>query len=453
MLDTDNLHQYQRDIANFILKQPAAFIIAEMGLGKTVACLSAVRWLQKNKAQGAGLILAPLRVVYSVYPDEIQKWKQLQDTTYHIIHGPGKKNPLPGVDFYIANYESIPFILDSKIYRQCDFLIIDESSMVKNHQTKRFKALKKIVKHFKHRILLTGTPSPSGNLLELWSQTFLLDQGRRLTTSFYKFRNTYYEKGDYMGYTWNLQPGGRKAIQSKVKDLALVFKSKDYLQLPSITYNTVKVQLPKKAKKIYTDFEKDFLTQILDEVVTAANAAVMGAKLRQITAGGLYHNEGGYTVLHDEKIDALREIVDGTDSPVLCAFQFKFEKYAIQAEFPDAQFIDGETNITKSKKAIDRWNKGQIKLLCVHPQSVGHGLNLQAGGHVLVWLSPDWSLERTQQMNARIYRQGQISHVIIHNIVAADTIDELVIEKLKTKDKGQNSLLLALKDYAKKKTL
>ena len=450
-LDTTDLHQYQRDIANFILKNPSAFIVAEMGLGKTVACLSAVRWLQKNKGAGPALILAPLRVVYSVYPDEIKKWKQLQDTTYHIIHGAGKKAPLPATDLYIANYESIPFILESGIYRKCGFIIVDESSMIKNHQTKRFKSLKKIVKYFKRRILLTGTPSPSGDLLELWSQTYLLDQGGRLTSSFHRFRNRYYEKADYMGYNWNLRAGARKAIQNQVRDLTLVFKAKDYLELPPITYNTIKVWLPQKAQKIYIDLEKDFLAQVLDEVITAANAAVMGAKLRQVTAGGLYHNDEGYTHLHDKKIEALREIVDGTDSTVLCAFQFKFEKTAIRKEFPDAEFIDGDTNITQSKTAINKWNKGQIKLLCVHPQSVGHGLNLQAGGHAMVWLSPDWSLERTQQMNARLYRQGQKNHVIVHNIVADSTIDEVVIEKLKTKDAGQNSLLQSLRQYAKGK--
>jgi len=452
MLELSNLHQYQKDIANFILKKPGAFVIAEMGLGKTIPTLSAIQYLQKEKGFKSALVLAPLRVVYNSWPDEIDKWKHTAGTKYHIVHGSGKQPILPKTPFYFSNYESIPYIIDNRLYQNCDFLVIDESSWVKNHKTKRFKMLKKISKHFKKVILLTGTPSQSGLLTEFFSQVFLLDQGARFGSSFWSFQNKYYQKADWMGYKWELRPGARKAIEDKIKDISIVLKAKDYLKLPPVIRNTITVDLPPKVKAKYLKMEKDFLIQVKEDIVTAANAAVMSSKLRQITAGGIYH-EGGkeYTLLHEQKIEALKEIVEGSGSNLLCVFQFKFERSLLSRNFPKAKFIDGSTTAKESSKIIKNWNAGGIKLLCCHPASVGHGLNLQAGGHVLVWLSPDWSLERTLQMNARVYRQGQKKKVFIHTIACKNTIDIAVIESLEIKAKGQDSTINALKRYVRGK--
>ena len=449
MLTINDLHQYQRSIANFILKKPGAFVIAEMGLGKTVATLTAINYLQKEKGYGAALILAPLRVVYNSWPDEIAKWQHLKDIKYHIIHGRGKNPILPKKPFYFSNYESIPYIIDKKLYKSCDILVIDESSKIKSHSAKtRFKPLKKISKQFKKVILLTGTPSPSGTLTELFSQVFMLDSGARFGGSFWAFQRKYYQS-DFMGYNWELKDGAKKEIENKIKDLCIVLKAKDYLDLPECIHNTVVVDLPEKVREQYREIEKEFIIKIKEDVITAANAAVLSSKLRQITAGCLYH-EGGkeYTILHQEKIEALKEIVEGTDSNILCAFQFKFERSLLTRAFPQAVFIDGSTNAADSSKAIKDWNAGKVRLLACHPMSVGHGLNLQGGGHVLVWLSPDWSLERTLQMNARVYRQGQTKKVFIHTIACRDTIDEVVIESLKNKSTGQAGLINALKRYA-----
>jgi len=255
-----------------------------------------------------------------------------------------------------------------------------------------------------------------------------------------------------MGFKWTLKPGARKQIEDAVKDICIVLKAKDYLKLPPIIKNTISVTLPTKVIEQYKEIEKEFILQIKADVVTAANAAVLSSKLRQITAGGIYH-EGGkeYTLLHEQKIEALKEIVDGTDSNILCAFQFKFERTLLTRFFPGAAFIDGSTSAAESNKIIKAWNSGKIKLLCAHPMSVGHGLNLQTGGNVLVWLSPDWSLERTLQMNARVYRQGQTKKVFVHTIICTNTIDMVVVDALKRKSEGQSATINALKEYIKGK--
>jgi len=443
------MHQYQRDIANSIVKNRAVFVIAECGLGKTIPALSAIQYLQKKKHYGPALILAPLRVVYNSWPDEISNWSHMAGTKYHIIHGPGKKQFLPKSNFYFSNFESIPYIIEHKLYKKCEILVIDEATAVKNTKAKRFKYLKKIAKRFRKVILMTGTPSPSGELTELFSQVFLLDQGKRLGTSFWGFQRKYYES-DFMQYKWTLKPGAREQIEAAVKDLCIVLKAKDYLKLPPVIRNTISVALPAKVMAQYKEIEKEFILQIKEEIVTAANAAVLSSKLRQITAGALYH-EGGkeYTLIHEQKIEALKEIVHGSEGNVLCAFQFKFERTLLSRSFVGVKFIDGSTGVAESNKIIKAWNSGKIKLLCAHPMSIGHGLNLQGGGHILVWLSPDWSLERTLQMNARLYRQGQTKKVFIHQIVAKNTIDEAVVEALKRKDKGQRGLINALKAYSK----
>jgi SNF2 family DNA or RNA helicase len=451
MLTPKHLHQYQRDIANTILHNRATFVCAQMGLGKSAPTFSAIQHLQQKKGFGTALVLGPLRVVYNSYPDELEKWQHLRTMSSHILHGPGKTWPIPKTNLILSNYESIPYIIDKKIYKSCDILVIDESSKVKSHGTKRFKALKKICGMFKKVVLLTGTPSQSGTLQELWSQVYLLDEGARLGKTFWQFRNRYYEKADFMGYEYKLRPGAKEAIQNKIKDITIVLKAKDYLEMPPIIRTAVPVSIPAKALKMYQDMEKDFLVEVEQDIITAANAAVKSGKLRQITAGGIYGENGDYRLLHTAKVDALKDLIEETESNIICCYQFRFERSVLSRTFPDARFIDGSTNATDSRRAIKDWNNGRVKLLCCHPASVGHGLNLQAGGHVLVWLSPDWSLERTEQMDARVYRQGQKDKVFIYTIAVKDSIDMVVMDALKTKGTGQDGFMNALKRYAKKR--
>ena len=448
MLTVKDLHKYQRYCANQVLKKTSLFLFLDMGLGKTVSVLSAVEYLQRVKEFKSALIIAPLRVCYSVYPDEISKWQQLQNLSYHIIHGKGKIKQLPQRNLYISNYETLKFLFDISIWQKCDILIIDESTAIKNSKTARFKTIKKFAGKFRKRICMTSTPSPSGELQELWSQTFVLDGGKRFGTSFWQFKNKYYDK-DFMGYNWDLKPGARKIIQDKIKDISVTMSAADYIQMPDKINTVIPFDLPAPAMGKYREMEREFIIQLRGDVITAANAAVMSGKLRQITAGGLYDENKKYNPLHTGKIDALKEIIDGVSGNILVGFQFKFEKNLIQRVFPDAQFIDGACSPEKSRQIIWNWNKGNVKMLCCHPASAGHGLNLQAAGHILVWLSLDWSLERQQQFEARLYRQGQQNTVFIYTIAAKNTIDYAVAESLKQKHRGQESLIAALKQYVK----
>lgn len=449
-LKLNNLHSYQRAIANFIVNKPRTFVIAEMGLGKTAPTLFAIKYLLDHKSCHAALILAPLRVVYTSWPHEITKWDDLRGMSYHIIHGRKKTVVLPDRDLYLSNYESLSFIIENKLYKACDILVIDESTMIKNHKTKRFKFLKSISERFKKIILLTGTPSPSGMLTEFFTQTFILDNGKRFSKSFWTFQQDYYIQLDRNGYKWGLKKESRNEIEKKVRNLCIVLRSQDYLKLPPLIFTTIYIQLPSKIRAQYDILEEDFLINIDKNIITVANAAVMSSKLRQITAGALYHQDGKeYSVLHKTKIEALKEIIDGTVSNVLCVFQFKFERFLLQKAFPEAEFLDGSTSPSSGDQLIYNWNNKKIKLLCCHPQSAGHGLNLQGGGNVLVWLSPDWSLERTLQMNARLYRQGQKSKVFIYNIICSDSIDMVVANTLKNKEEGQEAIVNALKEYSK----
>ena len=447
------LHSYQKATANHIVNNRATFGILDMGLGKTASTATAIRYLQSN-GYGPALIFAPLRVCYSVWPEEIKTWEHLQSMTCHIVHGTGKEKSLTtDADIYVANYESLDFVVESELWKRCDILVLDESSYVKNHKTKRFKNLKKICGEFRRVVLLTGTPSGSGDLWEIFSQTFILDQGERFGKSFHMFRQRYYKKADYFGYTWTLKPGARKKIEDKIRDISITFRAKDHLNLPPMVQNKVVVDLPRDARGIYDALEKDFLYEFeKDKAVTVANAAVLSCKLRQVCAGGLYTDDSGkWERIHDEKLTALDEIVESTDAPVLCFFWFRFEKEMILKKFKQASFIDGESKPGDLQAVVDAWNDRRIKLLCCHPASAGHGLNLQHGSGVMVWFYLTWSLEQYQQAVARLYRQGQKETCIVHHIICRDTVDEAVVEALKEKDKGQQAMIDALNVYVKGK--
>ena len=452
LLTSKELHPYQREVANMIVNNDNLFVFLEMGLGKTAITLLAINYLQTMKGYKSALILAPLRVVYNSWPSEIQKWADLSRTTWHIIHDKGKIYPLPKKNLYIANYESIPYIVEKKLYKNCDIFVADESTFLKSHKTKtRFKKLKKIMGGFKKKIMLTGTPSPSGELWELWAQTFLLDGGERLGKNFTSFRNKYYDS-DFMGYKYTLKPNSRKQIESLIKEISVSAKASDYIDMPDKIIRDVVITIPDKTReRYYNEMEKTFMLSCDQGVITAANAAVMSSKLRQIVSGKMYGEDRYIIHVHEEKIKALKDIVETTQGNILCGFQFKFEKDSILRSIPHAQFIDGDTSATKSSDIIEKWNKKEIKLLCCHPSSAAHGINLQFGGNTLVWLSMDWSLEKTTQFEARLYRQGQKRPVFIYRIIAKDTIDIIMINRLKDKSVGQESLIKAIKKYVDQK--
>lgn len=330
--------------------------------------------------------------------------------------------------------------LDGKAWKW-DMLIIDELSSFKNNQAERFKALRKVRPLISRVVGLTGTPNPNG-LMDLWAQIFLLDQGERLEKTIGRYRQLYFRpgKGDgHVVYEWLPLPGAQELITKKIEDITVSMRSADYLKLPDRIDNEVKVQLPVEALWKYKRLEQARILELQEETVTAASAAAVMGKLLQMSGGAVYTDEGDFVHIHDEKIKALKDIVDTNDGPVLVFYGYRHERSRLLKAFKKLKPRELNT-----EQDITDWNAGKIKMLLAHPASVGYGLNLQAGGHVIVWYSLPWSLELYQQANARLYRQGQTEAVIINHLVAVGTADENVVKSLAAKDTGQAAVIALL---------
>jgi SNF2 family DNA or RNA helicase len=397
--------------------------------------------------QGKTLIIAPKRVAETVWDVEIKKWEHLSHLTVSKILG-NEKVRLEAckqkVDVYIINLENVAWLCDTPYMNQFNNLVIDESSRFKDSSTKRFKALKKYLKGFSRRIILTGTPTPQG-LPDLWSQIGILDLGTRLETSLTKFRGKYLMP-DQMNYhtkviySWKLQPGADKLIQDKVSDICFSLKADDYLQLPKLTalYHTIDVD--KQARTQYEQLRKDMVAEIGKEKITAPTAATLANKLLQFTSGAVYNEDGEAQEVHRSKLEFLESIMEESSSPTLVFYHFKHSLNRIRLQFPQAVVLDDDN--------IAAWNRGEIRMLLAHPQSGGIGLNLQcnAGDTAqTVWFDLPWSSENYIQANARIYRQGQEKPVIIHHLTMSNSIDQHVVKVLEGKINIQEALLDALK--------
>ncbi|CAB4196217.1 HepA Superfamily II DNA/RNA helicases, SNF2 family [uncultured Caudovirales phage] len=397
--------------------------------------------------QGKTLIIAPKRVAETVWDVEIKKWEHLSHLTVSKILG-NEKVRLEAckqkVDIYIINLENVAWLCETPYMNQFDNLVIDESSRFKDSSTKRFKALKKYLKGFSRRIILTGTPTPQG-LPDLWSQIGILDLGTRLETSLTKFRDKYLMP-DQMNYhtkviySWKLQPGADKLIQDKVSDICFSLKADDYLQLPKLTalYHTIDVD--KQARTQYEQLRKDMVAEIGKEKITAPTAATLANKLLQFTSGAVYNEDGEAQEVHRSKLEYLESIMEESSSPALVFYHFKHSLQRLRLQFPQAVVLDDDN--------IETWRRGEIRMLLAHPQSGGIGLNLQcnAGDTAqTVWFDLPWSSENYIQANARIYRQGQEKPVIIHHLTMSNSIDQHVVKVLEGKINIQEALLDALK--------
>jgi SNF2 family DNA or RNA helicase len=314
-------------------------------------------------------------------------------------------------------------------------VVIDESSSFKSHTSKRWKSLRKILGKVSRMVLLTGTPAPN-SLLELWPQFYLLDKGERLEKTRGKFLSKYCTAvGNPQWNQWAVKPDRADAIHSAVSDIALVMSAEDYLQLPERIDISVEVDLPTSARNSYEEMKSDFMIAYHAGEILAVNAAVQVNKLLQMANGNIYTEDGEYIRVHREKYDALDDIIESTNEPILIAYTFKSDLAELRLMYPDADVIG------KDPTVIDRWNAGEIPILFAHPASAGHGLNLQKGGSVLVWFGLTWSLELYQQFNARLHRQGQEKPVRVFHIVARNTADRSVLEALSSKKVTQDMLL------------
>lgn len=439
MLTRKNLHPYQEKAVQFVKDNPKAALWIDMGLGKTVSTLTALSELKRDNQIRKTLIVAPLRVATHTWPTEIATWSHI-DMRYTVIAGKSAAKRSEALDedtdLHIINRENIPWLVEQFGQRwPYDCVVIDESSSFKSHTSKRWKSLRKVIGKIKRMIQLTGTPAPNA-LLELWPQMYLLDKGERLENSRGKFLSKYCTLvGNPQWNQWAVKPDRADAIHKAVSDVVLRMKADDYIDLPERIDINVPVVLPPKARKTYEDMKRDFLVAYDGGEILSVNAAVQINKLLQISNGNLYTEDGDFLNIHSAKLDALREIVDSTNEPLLVAYSYKSDLEILIREFPDAVVIDNDNAV------LDRWNNGDIPILLAHPASAGHGLNLQKGGSLIVWYGLSWSLELYQQFNARLHRQGQTKPVRVLHILAENTADDAVLTVLAEKEGVQDKLL------------
>lgn len=447
--------EYQKIATQLILDKPSVALWLDMGLGKTVSTLTALETLIFDYALvEKALIVAPLKVAESTWPDEIAKWDHLKDMRYSLVLGneEQRKEALEKeAELYIINVDNLVWLVEYLGKKwPFDCLVIDEASAFKNPKTKRFKALKKVRKYISRVIELTGTPSPNG-YLDLWSQIYLLDQGERLGRTMTSYRDFYFypaktgrsPTGQHIVYQYDLVPGVKYKIQKRLEDICYSMRIDDWMDLPKKMENTMLVDLPPEAQAQYHKLERDLILQIKNTPIVAKTAATLLNKLLQMANGAVYDEKGEAVCCHDAKLEALDRVV-GESSSVLVFYAFKHDLERLKERYPQAREL-------KRAEDLADWNAGEIQVLLAHPASSGHGLNLQGGGHVICWYGLTWSLELYQQANARLYRQGQMHPVIIHHIVSRGTVDELVLEALGKKEVSQERLLKALQvKYAEK---
>lgn len=434
------LHSYQRDAVQWIIDTPKGALIAGMGLGKTLITLTALQSLLDDFEVMKVLVVAPKRVALSTWPDEIWKWPDI-NLPYTQLCGAAKHREAAVQEdtrLHIINVDNLVWLIHHLGKKwDYDMVVIDESSLFKSHSSKRFKALKRRLADIDRVLLLTGTPAPNG-LLDLWPQVYLLDGGKRLFRTITAYRQHYFES-DYLGYNWTPRPGSEQDIYQRIGDLCLRLDTADYTDVPERMDVKVPVSLPMAALRQYEDLERHNLLQLQSEDITAVSVGVLVGKLLQMANGAIY-TEDGWEEIHSAKVEALKDIVETAQGqPVLVAYYFKHDLERLREAFPKARVLD------EDPATISSWNRGEIEILLAHPQSAGHGLNLQHGGSILVWFGLVWSLELYQQFNARLDRQGQKNTVVVHHLVAAGTVDEDVLTALSRKDATQRSLLDALK--------
>ena len=439
-------HNYQSYAIDYIETHPVAAVLLDMGLGKTVISLTAIADLLFDSFEAHRiLVVAPLRVARDTWPAEISKWQHLKHLTYAVAVGTVKERKaalMAGADITIINRENLGWLIDSSGYEfDYDMVIIDELSSFKNHKSKRFQSLMKVRPKVKRIIGLTGTPSSNG-LMDLWAEFKLLDFGERLGRFITHYRNNYFipdKRNGEIIYSYKPMPYAEDAIYRKISDITISMKSTDHLQMPELITSQYEVQLSEDEEQRYEELKADFILELPEGEITAANAASLTGKLSQLANGAIYDDEGNIVEFHDRKLDALEDIIESANGkPLLVAYWFKHDLQRIKKRF-DVREI-------KTSKDIIDWNNGDIPVAVIHPASAGHGLNLQAGGSTLIWFGLTWSLELYQQTNARLWRQGQASGtVVIEHIITKGTIDERILKALSLKEVSQNALIDAVK--------
>jgi SNF2 family DNA or RNA helicase len=443
-------HQYQLTAVQWLISRGGAGLFLDPGLGKTSVTLAAYKILRDKGIARKALVVAPRRPMYEVWPAEINKWADFEDITYVVLHGSDKEEALEiDADIYIINPEGLAWLFTSKRFEKLnvDILIADELSKFKHSQTQRFKLIKPYLPKFQRRWGLTGTPASNG-LMDLFGECYMLDCGNALGRFVTHFRNNYFIQSGFGGYEYKPRVGAYEQILERIKPLALHMQAEDYLQLPELVYQDVKVRLDPAAMGIYKTMEDAFFVQLESEEVTAVSASAVGIKCRQIANGAVYNDNKEVSAVHNEKLDALESLLEELNGqPALVLYEFNHDKDRILERFPGAPYIGGGQSDKKVSAYIMEFNAGTLPVLLAHPASAGHGLNLQKVSNHVIWFGLPWDLELYDQALRRVYRQGNPNtHVFIHHIVAEKTLDEKVLKVLKQKDRLQRNFLAALKE-------
>lgn len=437
-------HDYQKYAIEYIKSHPITALFLDMGLGKTVTTLTAIRDLMYDTFEVRRvLVVAPLRVARDTWPEEIRKWDHLKDLTCSVVVGTvaeRRRALQKEADIYIVNRENLAWLYQNSRL-DFDMVVLDELSSFKNAKSKRFKAMKAMRPEVKRIVGLTGTPSGNG-LMDLWAEFRLLDMGERLGKYISQYRSLYFKPDKRNGmvvFSYKPLPGAEEAIYHQIADITVSMKATDYLEMPELVSVAKEVTLSEKEKKRYDELKKSLVLELPGGEVTAANAASLTMKLSQMANGAIYTDEKSVVSIHDRKLDALEDLVESANGrPVLVAYWFKHDKDRIQKRMQAREL--------KEPQDFADWNAGKIPVALIHPASAGHGLNLQQGGSILIWFGLTWSLELYQQTNARLWRQGQQSRtVIVQHIIAKGTIDERILKVLEHKDGTQAALIDAVK--------
>lgn len=441
-------HEYQKRATQFIIDNRYCALFLDMGLGKTVSTLTAIDILKNDYLEiDKVLVIAPKSVALNTWSAETAKWDHLRKLRISVAMGTAAQRSKAierDADIYVTNRDNVKWIVDyfKKEPWPFDTVVLDESSSFKNPSSQRFKALRKIRPQLRRVIELTGTPSPNG-LMDLWPQIWLLDMGERLGRTLGSYRSEFFTAGRRNGavvYDWIARPGARQRISKRLADISMSMQASDYLDMPDVIDGGLTLALPPDEMRDYLAFQREQLMQLDNTDIEAVTAAALTNKLLQYTGGALYDDQHNWHEVSTAKLEALQDIVDSTDESVLIYYQYQSEKDRILKMLPDAVTFTGEPELLES------WNAGKIRLMLAHPASVAYGLNMQAGGHIIVWYTPTWNLELYMQANARLHRQGQTKPVVIYHLIAAGTIDERVMQALNCKNGSQTALLKHIKE-------
>lgn len=447
-------HDYQRYCIDYIRNHPVSALLLDMGLGKTIITLTAIRDLIRTGEVKKVLVIAPLRVARDTWPEEVHKWDHLSDLRISVLVGTLKSRISAlksNSDIFVINRENIKWLVEyyqnNHMHPDFDMVVIDELSSFKNHQSQRYRYLRQFRPYVTRWLGLTGTPTSNG-LMDLWAEIGILDGGQRLGRFITRYREAFFRVGSMnpstgVVYSYVPRPGADEEIYRRISDITISMKAIDHLHMPECIYVNHSVEMDDRERKLYDQLKSDLIIPLVDGDIDAANAGSLSNKLLQMSNGAVYDENGTARIIHNRKLEMLEDLIESANGqPVLIAYWFKHDRERILAHLRSLGYDPREL---KSSEDITLWNRGSIPVALIHPASAGHGLNIQSGGHILIWFGLTWSLELYQQTNARLWRQGQKNTVTIHHIVCSNTVDEDVLAALASKDVTQEKLIAAVK--------